>query len=107
MKKILALLLIILSHQTQTRIGCMDNSWHLTKAYDTKEMHFVACDCDCTNTLGACPSCGHIHNAQPWTIINNKKQKIKKLDTITTPPTMQQTMARLIELRKELNKIKN
>ena len=54
-----------------SRVGCMDNSWHLEKQYDYKEHHPVYCLCPCPDTIKQCIQCGHCHDPKPWVIINN------------------------------------
>jgi hypothetical protein len=109
MKKIIVLLATCFMSPLMARIGCMDNSWHLTQKYDNKEMHFVDCACDCNDTLGTCALCGHIHNAQPWTIIeqknNHPSHNSKKQIKLATPLTVKQALAKMIEIHQEMNKI--
>ena len=61
--------------------GCMDNSWHLARPFDTKEYHIVTrdvgknktyCPCQCRKlslSRGQCLECGHKHDIQPWIIV--------------------------------------
>lgn len=45
--------------------GCMDNSYRLTQQYDTKDYHYVDCNCPCEkrykiiNRKSTCSKCGH------------------------------------------------
>lgn len=67
--------------------GCMDNSWHLAKPFDSKEYHIVShkignheshCQCPCTKMSfdrGKCLECGHKHDIQPWIIIRSQRPK--------------------------------
>jgi hypothetical protein len=65
--------------------GCMDNSWHLERPFDTKEYHIVTrhigknqtyCPCPCRKLSlirGQCLECGHKHDVQPWIIVRKEK----------------------------------
>jgi len=52
------------------RVGCMDNSWHLKKAYDDKTYHYVYCTCPCEKRYEQSPNrrkcwkCRHYHEPQ-------------------------------------------
>jgi hypothetical protein len=64
--------------------GCMDNSWHLARPFDTKEYHIVTrnvgrsktyCPCSCRKLSlirGECLECGHKHDTQPWIIVRKE-----------------------------------
>ncbi len=44
-------------------VGCMDNSYHMTKPCDRKNLHYVRCECPCKRILnqkGICLECRHI-----------------------------------------------
>ena len=57
------------------KVGCMDNSWHLKKAYDYKTYHYVYCSCPCEkeyeqlSNRGQCWKCHHYHEPQNIEII--------------------------------------
>ncbi len=74
-KKIFGLIITLLPiPMTLTaRVGCRDNSHHLTKKYDYKEDHAVECYCQCADTLGRCLQCGHYQKPRPWTIVKQKQ----------------------------------
>jgi hypothetical protein len=59
----------IVSMTTYGLPGCMDNSYHLTRACDDKSYHYVACNCPCVKQLPAvrnmCIKCGHYHEGKP------------------------------------------
>ncbi len=77
-KKILSLIITLLTIPItlSARIGCHDNSHHLTtKQYDYKEDHAVECYCQCADTLGRCLQCGHYQKPRPWTIVKQKETK--------------------------------
>ena len=73
-KKILGLIITLLTIPItlSARIGCHDNSHHLTEKYDYKEDHAVECYCQCADTLGRCLQCGHYQKPRPWTIVKQK-----------------------------------
>jgi hypothetical protein len=75
--------------------NCMDNSQHLTKAYDDKEWHSVECYCDCSTIKGGhCADCGHMQNAHPMTVI--QPMKIRTTPTkIYIPETPQDALKKL------------
>lgn len=88
MKRIIFLLFILsLSKDAQifASPGCMDDSWHMTRPFDSKEYHIVThkvgkdetcCQCPCRKlslARGECLACGHKHDIQPWIIIRRKK----------------------------------
>jgi hypothetical protein len=59
-------------------MGCMANSWELTKPFDNKEYHFVKCACPCTKQhkiladRGKCSQCGHFRHPRPHVFITYK-----------------------------------
>lgn len=67
--------------------GCLDNSWHMARSFDTKSYHPVAyqvgtyqtyCQCPCRKlslNRGQCFECGHRHDMAPMHIIRYKKNK--------------------------------
>lgn len=76
----------------------MDNSEHLTRPYDTKEMHLIGCNCDCTIIKNDyCIECSHLQNAHPLIDIKPKKinYSVKKYSKIYTPETPQDTLKKL------------
>jgi hypothetical protein len=67
MNRIYAVLLLVgtVSQALNARIGCMDNSKHLSEPFDTKEYHYVQCNCPCTyhnsRERNLCIMCQHVH----------------------------------------------
>ncbi len=47
MKKLYIALVILSTIKLTAAPGCIDNSCHLTKLYDYKDYHQVACNCPC------------------------------------------------------------
>lgn len=73
-KTILCALMLFLPYLLISEPGCMDNSWHLDKKNDTKEYHYVQCNCDCKHQKilpdrGKCLMCGHYRYPRPFIII--------------------------------------
>ncbi len=78
---IIVFFITLLSVSTYPSPGCMDNSWHLARPFDTKEYHMVTrdvgksktyCPCSCRKlslSRGQCLECGHKHDMQPWIIV--------------------------------------
>ena len=68
MKRVIILIaLLLLSYRVFSRIGCMDNSFHLNKSPDFKTYHYVNCDCPCEQNIiledrAKCLRCQHYHN---------------------------------------------
>ena len=66
----------------QAEIGCIDNSWHLAKAYDAKEYHLVPnCTCDCSRheqfeDRGQCSKCKHFRDPRPYIFITHNKETL-------------------------------
>lgn len=49
--------------------NCLDNSWHMTKRYDSKEYHKVQCNCPCWKykelpDRNKCSKCFHYHKPE-------------------------------------------
>lgn len=61
----LALTLCCIIKSASGAVGCMDNSYRLTEHNDTKEYHYVTCDCPCEKKYAilerksTCSKCGH------------------------------------------------
>ncbi len=91
---------ILSSNLLQAKIGCMDNSWHLKKTkYDSKEYHYVACDCPCKSTIAdrnQCRCCKHYHDTEPWIIISRDHQN----PAVTAKQSVPQPKNALHALRK-------
>lgn len=88
------------------KIGCMDNSWHLQKKYDSKEYHYVACDCPCTDTIAnrnQCPCCDHYHDAEPWVMItsDHKNPAVALKKPVQRPENALQALKKLVMAYKQ------
>lgn len=74
------LLCFFIGTQTFSCPHCLDNSWHLEQAFDTKEYHPVECNCPCRKlniAQGECTDCGHKHFFAPQIIIRRPQpQKV-------------------------------
>ena len=76
--------------------NCMDNSKHLTKAYDDKEWHSVECYCDCTTIKGGhCADCGHMQDAHPITVVERARTRTPASAKIYTPDNPQDVLKKL------------
>lgn len=57
-------------------------------SYNYQQRYFVECYCNCTNTIGQCPECGHMHAPKDKQIIvtsqTNGVKKGKNLNNIST-----------------------
>lgn len=67
MKKIILLSALLYNYALLTDPGCMDNSYHLTKHNDPKNLHHVQCNCPCEKQYtmlanGTCSKCRHFHD---------------------------------------------
>lgn len=61
-------------------VGCMDNSYHMTKPCDRKELRYKRCNCPCrkiVNQKGLCLDCGHIGNPSRGEI--NSRQTLETI----------------------------
>lgn len=84
--KVLSLLCFF--QHTFCSIGCMDNSWHLTRPFDSKEYHYVKCNCPCRKlnlARGECTECGHAHDFAPQIIIRRPGAAQKTLPANRNP----------------------
>jgi hypothetical protein len=79
-KYFIASLLLCISGKIYAKIGCMDNSYHLTQPFDSKNYHFVACNCPCEITViknrGKCLKCLHFHQASTLHIATPSKSPL-------------------------------
>lgn len=72
LNKVIIFLCILATLKSLACPGCMDNSWHLARPFDTKEYHPVECNCECRKlniARGECLDCGHKHFFEPQYII--------------------------------------
>lgn len=100
MKIRLLLAFTLLTAQLNAGINCINNTENLENQYDTKEWHSADCDCDCKNIRKSiCVDCGHLQNAQPWTIVQTSQSKMAQNNTTQTTPTIQETLKHLIALK--------
>jgi len=65
-KVICCVFVLFTYQQTNTQIGCMDNSKHLNESFDCKVYDYVQCNCDCKKyeqslDRGICSNCKHYH----------------------------------------------
>lgn len=96
-KRLIILIFIawIISNKLFGAVGCMDNSWHLQKKYDTKSFHYVQCNCPCyqhktLKTAGLCLQCQHYHMPRKWQVIGKDGNDIATLEQIhSTDPSQQ------------------
>lgn len=80
-----------------SQIGCMDNSHHLQQKYDSKEYHYVQCNCPCDRyaavgkkapSRNQCLECGHYHDPKPHYVASGlQTDKPTPKTTIPTPQT--------------------
>lgn len=55
------------------KVGCMDNSYHLSEPFDNKDYHYVECNCPCKTQLderNMCVECRHYHEPKPWVVVD-------------------------------------
>ena len=103
MKKIIILILALLTTPIFCCLDCIDNSEHLAYGdYDTKMWHSVECDCPCTYVKGRkCVECGHMQNARPLTIVKVRAAKTIKTTQFHEPQTMETALNNLIQKYKK------
>ncbi|HXW86571.1 MAG TPA: hypothetical protein VEK38_04485 [Candidatus Bathyarchaeia archaeon] len=69
---------LLSSFQATPSIGCLDDSWHLEKAHDSKELHSVSCACPCKTLTFYhglwCLDCGHAHMTHPQKIASSSSK---------------------------------
>lgn len=63
--------------------------------YNYQEKYWVACDCDCSHTLGKCHKCDHHHDRENHVIINQQELTEKSHSSVKIPPTTQHMMTYL------------
>ncbi len=88
MKKIFALIAMTCVINSYANNACMDNSWHLKRAFDNKEYHHVVCSCPCAEypklaDRAQCTKCRHSRDPRPFVIIKNVAKQ-----AVATAPTM-------------------
>lgn len=62
-------------------VGCMSTSTPLTEPYDSKQLHYVQCNCPCGSSgryeilsrRGLCRECGHYHALKRIQILSTSK----------------------------------
>lgn len=85
--KILFSFIFIFNHALGS-IGCMDNSWHLAQPFDSKEYHYVKCNCPCRKlglARGECTECGHAHDFAPQYIIKRPNAPVREIPANRIP----------------------
>ncbi|HSW73612.1 MAG TPA: hypothetical protein VLG71_00485 [Candidatus Limnocylindria bacterium] len=81
-----AVFILLATWHLRASIGCLDNSWHLQKRYDSKEYHPVKCTCACEkehkiyHDRNRCSKCMHFHDAKPVMVIS--KETRPKIDPL-------------------------
>jgi hypothetical protein len=78
-KRILVCAILCLTHTGYPAVGCMDNSHYLQTTYDTKELHYISCNCNCDSatmlrTWGKCILCEHYHQPKNWIVTQKGNQ---------------------------------
>jgi|GEM_PF-1443660 len=95
-------------------VGCMDTSAYLQTRYDTKNLHYVRCDCACDSTTilrtwGKCILCEHYHQPKDWIVMNRGKQvatvlqyrSVERNDEMSLSPTTQRLIKNLVSTYKQ------
>lgn len=83
----IALLLLLPCGSAQVlhaAVGCMSTSTSLTTPYDSKQLHYVQCNCPCGSSgryeilsrRGLCRECGHYHALKRMQILTKSKAAI-------------------------------
>lgn len=112
--KLLMLALLSIMHTAHPAVGCMDNSHYLQTKYDTKELHYLSCNCNCDSavmlrTWGKCILCEHYHQPKNWSVMHKGKQvatvlqyrNIARSDESTLSPATQNLISSLISRYKK------
>jgi hypothetical protein len=106
---LIAIVVLITTHLTHPRIGCRANSYYLQERYDTKELHPVACNCDCAyhqargnynKAQNQCLACTHFYYPHPL-IFLTKLDMAKKVTNAADMPDARFHLQRLIERYKQ------
>ena len=72
------LVILLLSLVIKPKIGCLDNSHYMQEKFDSKEYHYVRCNCKCDQHAAKglkcpgrnqCLECGHFHYPEPQFIV--------------------------------------
>lgn len=97
--------LIVFVSLVQAEPGCMDNSWHLQRPFDSKDYHYVQCFCPCTKRhkiladRGKCTQCGHYREPKSFIIITEPE-----MDGKITPAKRKKTYSKVAKLDKKREK---
>lgn len=63
-----------------TAPGCLDNSYHLTQAFDYKNYHLVQCNCPCEKQYkilskrAQCSKCLHYRDPYVWDLLRTSNR---------------------------------
>ena len=78
---IIGMLDIATTGTVKAKVGCMDDSKYLAEKFDTKELHYVECNCPCKVIVqphNQCLFCQHYHAGPSWEIIQPRPNQIKE-----------------------------
>lgn len=80
--KFICLFIAAISISALAEVGCMDNSYHMAQAADSKTYHYVQCNCNCkhhqqSSDRGMCSKCGHYRDPGTFEIVRVKKTESK------------------------------
>ncbi|HLW72703.1 MAG TPA: hypothetical protein VKR54_01510 [Candidatus Babeliales bacterium] len=107
MKKIIVLTLFLITTPLLAGPYCMNNSENLAKPYDTKEWHYVDCDCNCKGEVikgNHCIACGHLQYAPLMTIVSSTKKSHITPQSIVHAPDNPENVLKKLAARYLLNK---
>lgn len=109
MKRLCLLMLLLCSPLTmQAAVGCMSKSTPLTESYDSKQYHYVQCNCPCGSSgryeilsqRGQCRECGHYHALKRMQILTKAKAAIATF--LTKRPLSNNPFVRYFQERNSL-----
>jgi len=113
-KNFLLFTLLCISSNSYPAVGCMDTSQYLQTKYDTKELHYVHCNCACDSstilrTWGKCILCEHYHQPKNWVVLRHGKQvatvlqyrSISGTDELSLSPATQHLIHTLVSRYKK------
>lgn len=78
---IIGLMDLVATGTLKAKVGCMDDSKYLSEKFDTKELHYVQCNCPCKTIVqphNQCLFCRHYHAEPSWEIIKPQPVRIKE-----------------------------
>lgn len=114
MKKIITLIILLLSYPAFASVNCLSNTKSLCQDYDDKEWHPVACDCPCDiiKNSRCVNQCGHLQNAATYAVVlpskiahnNPNKNNENGMLTLKNPQDVLRKLARkYLEDKMDLN----